>query len=207
MAKPTAAELAALLGRDNRTVVASPDPADPTKVIVFSAVVGEDSDVFGTGTGTDADNDGVVDPTANVPNAYVEGPPPVAAYSASSDPEDVAVAEIYVSGNQDKNFFRTQYFHTGNYDASKPAFGAKRCFVNAKGQPLKADGTVAETVAAAADAETTTLTDVGEAVHNWAQVNKTGVGRTAVPGIYDVSPRQTALYAPYVGWTAQQDRP
>jgi hypothetical protein len=204
MAKPTAAALAALLGRDNRTVVASPDPADPTKVIVFSAMVGEDGDFFGTGTGTDADNDGVVDPTVNVANAYDEGPPPVAAYSASSDPEDVAVAEIYVSGTQDKDFFRTQYFHTGNYDASKPAFGAKRCYVNSKGQPLDANG-APTTVASAVDAETVTLTDVGEAVFNWAQVNRTGAGRTAVPGIYDVSPRQTALYAPYVGWTAQQD--
>jgi hypothetical protein len=203
-AAPTAAQILDRLGTDNRTVVATPDPAAPdTKVVVASGLgpdggkfkVGDDSNptVF-TDVTTAKDADGGSLPKAD------DGIAAGGDYAFA----DATVAKVPVLGLS-KDELRTQYFHLKNgYDATKVGFGAKLCFVNDKGQPLKADGTPADDVASAVDAATTDLTAQGQAVTNWAQVNKTDGSRTGIPGVYDVEPRQTALYAPHVGWTAQE---
>jgi hypothetical protein len=178
MAAPTAAALAARLKNDNRTVVGSKDPDGAGE---FAATaLGKVGDTHGLNVAKTAD---------------------VAAYSANVADGAGKITVAHGGGGLTKNDLRTQYFHTGNYDATKAAFGAKRCFVNAKGQPLAANGTPT-TVAAAVNAETTNLSSLGEAVTSWAQVHA-GANRTPAPGVYSSSPRATSLYAPYVGWTAQ----
>ena len=148
MAKPTAAALAALLKGDNRTVVGSKDPDTADKVAAFT-------DLGPTGTEYGLD-------TASTATA--------AAYSEGADPGTLKIVVPEGNGKLTKNDLRTQYFHVaGTYDATKVGFGAKLCFVNSKGQPLKADGTPADSVTAAVDASTTDLTSLGEAVTNWSQ--------------------------------------
>jgi hypothetical protein len=179
MAAPTAAALAARLKGDNRTVVGSADPADPTKEFV-ATFLGAEGDDHGLANAKTAD---------------------AAAFSTGVAAGAGEITVVEGNGGLTKNDLRTQYFHAGNYDATKAGFGAKRCFVNAKGQPLAANGTPT-TVALAIDAETTNLSALGEAVTSWAQTIA-GVDRTPPPGVYSSSARATSLYAPYVGWTAQ----
>lgn len=179
MAAPTAAELAAKLKGDNRTVVGSKSPTNPANDFVA----------------TDVGPDGVAYGLANASTASA------AAYSDGVTRGEGSITVVDGNGGLSKDDLRTQYFHTGNYDATARAFGAKRCFVNSKGQPLDANG-APTTVAAAVDAESTDLSALGEAVTNWAQTIKT-VDRTPPPGTYTANERQTSLYAPYAGWTAQ----
>lgn len=196
---PTDAQIAALLGKDNRTAVITPDPTTPGNVIVASALVGKDGDTFGIGPAADDLTDAT--------NGYDVGPPYVAAYDSVSA-ADGQVAEIQTEGPLTKANLRTAYFYVnpgqaGGGRGGMAALGArKQCFVNVHGAPLDTDG-VPTTAAAAVDAASATLRAQGQAVTNWAQVNKTGGGRSAPPGIYGVDVRQTALYAPYLGWTAQ----
>lgn len=182
MAAPTAADLAKRLKGDNRTIVGSKDPADPTKDFVTT-------DIGPTGT------------TYGLANASTDT---VAAYESGLDRGAGEITVPHGNGGLTKNDLRTQYFIPKNaYDATKVGFGAKRCFVNKDGWPLKADGTKAKRdLSDAADAETTDLSALGEAVTSYAQVYA-GADRTPVPGVYTASERATSLYAPYVGWTAQ----
>jgi hypothetical protein len=178
MAAPSAATLAARLKGDNRTVVGSNDPDGTGEfAATFLGAVG---DTHGLANAKTAD---------------------AAAYEANLAAGAGEITVVEGNGGLTKNDLRTQYFHAGNYDATKAGFGAKRCFTNAKGQPLAANGTPT-TVALAVDAETTDLTSLGEAVTSWAQVNA-GADRTPAPGVYTSDARATSLYAPYVGWTAQ----
>lgn len=179
MAAPTAAALAARLKGDNRTVVGSKDPDGTGEfAATFLGAVG---DTHGLANAKTAD---------------------AAAYSANVADGAGEITVVEGNGGLSKNDLRTQYFTSRtSYDATKAGFGAKRCFVNAKGQPLAANGTPT-TVALAVDAETTDLSSLGEAVTSWAQVNA-GADRTPPPGVYTSSARATSLYAPYVGWTAQ----
>lgn len=189
MAKLTAAALAELLNKDNRTVVGSADPGDLTKDFVAT-------DVGKVGADYDLDN-AITDTSA--------------AYSDGVDRGTGEIVVVHGDGGLTKNDLRTQWFHTGpngdGYDGTKVGFGAKRCFVNIKGWPLKADGTPAASVADAQDADAGPLTDLGEAVTNYAQVYKTDGTRTPVPGKYTASHLATSLYAPYAGWTVQHDLP
>jgi hypothetical protein len=179
MAAPTAAALAARLKGDNRTIVVSKDP-----------------DGTGEFVATDVAPEGGKYGLANAKTATA------AAYAANVADGAAEITVAHGNGGLTKDDLRTQHFiSAANYDATKAGFGAKRCFVNAKGQPLKADGTPG-TVAEAVDAETTDLSALGEAVTSWAQVNA-GADRTPPPGKYTGDVRQTSLYAPYVGWTAQ----
>jgi hypothetical protein len=178
MAAPTAAALAARLKGDNRAVVGSADPADPTK------------DFAATDLGEEGVKHGLTNASTATAAAYETG--------LARDAGEIVVSEG--NGGLTKDDLRTQYFHTGNYDATKVGFGAKRCFTNSKGQPLKADGTPG-TVAEAIDAETTNLSSLGEAVTSWAQT--IGPDRTPAPGTYKASARASSLYVPYAGWTAQ----
>lgn len=180
MAAPTAAALAARLKGDNRTVVGSKDP-DGTGEFVA------------TDLGAVGDDHGL----ANAKTADA------AAYEANVADGEGEITVVHGNGGLTKNDLRTQYFHTGNYDATARAFGAKRCFVNSKGQPLDADGEPT-TVADAVNAETTNLTSLGEAVTSWAQT-VAGENRTPPPGTYTANERATSLYAPYVGWDVQDD--
>lgn len=178
MAAPTAAQLAARLKNDNRTVVGSKDPDGTGEfVATFLGAVG---DTHGLANAKTAD---------------------AAAYEANVTDGAGEITVVHGNGGLTKNDLRTQYFHAGTYDATKVGFGAKRCFVNAKGQPLAANGTPT-TVALAVDAETTDLSALGEAVTSWAQTIA-GADRTPPPGVYTSDARATSLYAPYVGWTAQ----
>jgi hypothetical protein len=180
MAAPSAAALAARLKGDNRTVVGSADPADPTKEFA-ATFLGAEGDTHGLTTAKTAD---------------------AAAFSTGVAAGEGEITVVEGNGGLTKNDLRTQYFiSAANYDATKAGFGAKRCFVNSKGQPLKADGTPG-TVDEAVDAETTDLSALGEAVTSWAQTIA-GADRTPPPGVYSSSARATSLYAPYVGWTAQ----
>lgn len=181
MAAPTAAALAARLKGDNRTVVGSRSPALIPSATDFVA--------------TDVGPDGVAYGLANASTATA------AAYEDGVTRGDGSITVVHGNGGLTKDDLRTQYFHQGTYDATARGFGAKRCFVNASGQPLDANG-VPTTVAAAVDAETTDLSALGEAVTSWAQVSA-GENRTPPPGVYTASHRATSLYAPYVGWTAQ----
>ena len=124
-----------------------------------------------------------------------------------------------------------------DYSAQKPAFGATQVYVNQFGEPLDDTGKPDEDPANWADAAVggddltvpaaawtpptgTTTSDYWTKaddprgknkflgpVTNYAQVHRTDGSRTPVPGRYQASARQTSLYAPYVGWTAQQDKP
>ena len=199
-AAPNKAALETALTGDNRSVVASYLPASPVdkdKWVVATDVIPDGKDhQYSKGRKADGTLDTPVTLTGVADKATVD----VAATPVT--------AKIYTvpqgGGGLTKNELRTQYFHTGKYDASKVAFGAKRCFVNLKGQPLKTDGTPADDVAGAQDADAGDLTSIGEAVTNWAQVNLTDdAKRTPPPGDYGIDPRQTSVYAPYVGWTAQ----
>jgi hypothetical protein len=186
MAAPTAAELAAKLKGDNRTVVGSKSPTNAANDFVATDV-GPDGAAYG------------------LANAKVEGTS--AAYEDGVTRGTGSITVEEGNGGLTKNDLRTQYFHVGSvagngtYDATQAGFGAKRCFVNSKGQPLDANGAPTD-VASAVDAETTDLSALGEAVTNWAQVSKY-TDRTPPPGTYDANERQTSLYAPYAGWTAQ----
>lgn len=182
MAAPTAAALAARLKGDNRTVVGSNDP-DGTGEFVA------------TDLGAVGDDHGL----ANAKTADA------AAYEANVADGAGEITVVEGNGGLTKNDLRTQWFHTGNYDATKAGFGAKRCFVNAKGQPLDANGDPT-TVASAVDADDADLTSLGEAVTSWAQTIA-GDDRTPPPGVYTSDARATSLYAKYVGWTAQHDLP
>lgn len=181
MAAPSAAELAVRLKGDNRTVVGSKDPGDAAADFVASDVGPEGVDY------------GLANASTATAAAYEDG--------VTRGAGEITVVEG--NGGLTKNDLRTQYFHTGNYDATARGFGAKRCFVNSKGQPLAADGTPT-TVANAVDAETTDLTALGEAVTSWAQT-VAGENRTPPPGTYTANERATSLYAPYVGWDVQDD--
>lgn len=186
MAALTAAEIAARLKGDNRTAVGSADPGNAGQDLVL-ADLGPEGEDFGL---------------ANASTATA------AAYEDDVDADTgvVVVGQGSVAGDDlSKDALRTMYFQdaTGaNYDSTKVGFGAKRCFVNAKNQPLDADG-LPTTVADAVDAEDTDLTALGEAVTNWAQTIYTDERRTPPPGTYNVSARATSLYAPYAGWTVQ----
>lgn len=179
MAVLTAAEIATRLSKDNRTVVVSKDPANAGKFIVATDV-------------------GPVGATYGLANAKTAT---AAAYTANATAAAAKIVVTHGNGGLSKNDLRTQYFFTGTYDSTKVGFGAKRCFVSSTGMPLDANG-VPTTVALAIDAETTDLTALGQAVTNYAQVNR-GVNRTPAPGAYSVDEKATSLYAPYVGWTAQ----
>jgi hypothetical protein len=167
---------------DNRTVVATPDQSTPDTAVVTSDI-GAEGDTHGLDTA-------------------ITSTDPAFSLGVAEGEETITVVEG--GGGLSKNDLRTQYFHTGNYDSSQRAFGAKRCFVNIKGQPLDANGDPTD-VASAVDAETTDLSALGEAVTSYAQVYRTDGTRTPVPGTYQTNVRQTALYAPYVGYTAQHD--
>lgn len=183
MAAPSAAALAARLKGDNRTVVGSKDP-----------------DGTGEFVATDVGPDGVSYGLANASTSTA------AAYEANVAAGEGSITVVEGNGGLTKNDLRTQYFLLKeSYDATKAGFGAKRCFVNSKGQPLAADGTPT-TVAAAVDADDADLSSLGEAVTNWAQTSA-GENRTPPPGTYTANERQTSLYAKYVGWTAQHDLP
>lgn len=184
MAAPTAAALAARLKGDNRTVVGSKSPA----------LVDAGTDFVATDVGPEGVDYGLTNASTASAAAYEDG-------VTRGDGEVVVPQGSFDGSDLSKNALRTQYFHAGTYDATKVGFGAKRCFVNSQGEPLDANGDPT-TVAAAVDAETTDLTALGEAVTNWAQTIKT-VDRTPPPGTYTANERQTSLYAPYVGWTAQ----
>lgn len=211
----TAAIILDLLGADNRTVVSSPDPADKTKGLVASGLVPDGKAIqvgvtssltspptFANATGV-KDADGGVLPTPKDGVASGQG-------NLTVSPSRQVTIKVPVFGLS-RNERRTQYFYENpgqvgaNKGGMKPIDASKRklCFVNAQGAPLKADGTPADDVTSAADAATTDLTAEGESVTNWAQTQRTDGSRTGVPGVYDYNPRQTALYAPYVGWTAQ----
>ena len=207
MAAPDAAGLAAKLKGDNRTVVGSKSPTNAANDFVA----------------TDVGPDGA---TYGLANAKVEGTN--AAYEDGVTRGEGEIVVTQGNGGMTKNDLRTQYFHVGSvagngtYDATKVGFGAKRCFVNQFGEPLNTDGTVAPDVTSAQDAEDGDLTGApwsgagfftddtdprGEGVYigpvtSWAQVSKYE-GRTPPPGTYTANERQTSLYAPYVGWTAQ----
>ena len=184
MAVPTRAQVAALLKDDNRTAVGSLDPGFPENGYVASDVgpTGSDYGLAFNITDTAAAYEHVV-----------------------NDTETLVVTIPHGNGGLTKDDLRTQYFHGNNtYDSTEVGFGAKRCFVNISGQPLDANG-APTTVALAIDAETTDLTALGEAVTNWAQCHKPDGERTPVPGTYQTSSRATSLYAPYVGWTVQND--
>lgn len=177
----TAADIAARLKGDNRTLVGSKDP-----------------DGSGFFAASDVGPEGSTHGLANASTASA------AAYSANlSADENISVTVVEGDGGLTKNDLRTQYFHTGNYDATAAGFGAKRCFVNSTGQPLDANG-VPTTVAAAINAETTDLTALGEAVTNWAQVNKPDGQRSPAPGTYTVHSNATSQYVPHVGWVVEQ---
>lgn len=198
-APPSDATVAALIGQDNRTAVATPDPTTPANVIVGSALAGKNGDTIGIGATA-----GTVAPSAN---AFVAGPPAVAAYDSVVIASG-KVVKINTEGPLSRANLRTTYFYAnpgqkGGGIGGMNALGApKLCYVNVNGRPLDANG-APTTVALAINAATTSLTAQGQAVTNWASVHKTGVGRSAPPGIYGVDVRQTALYAPYLGWTAQ----
>lgn len=187
MARLTAAQVAARLKGDNRTVVGSKDPG------------GSDQDLVATDLGPVGTEYGL----ANASTATA------AAYEVVADGTGEIVVPVgsFDGSDLSKNALRTQYFtQKESYDATKAGFGAKRCFVNDKYQPLDANGQPT-TVADAVDAETTDLTALGEAVTNYAQVYKYDGERTPVPGTYTANERQTSLYAPYSGYTAQHDIP
>jgi hypothetical protein len=193
MARLTNAQIVERLSGDNRTVVAFPDQTDPTKKVVA----------------TDVGPVGASYGLTNVKSATVP------AYRAGVAPGGVTDQIAVAAGGGptqevlSKKFLRTQYFHiAGSYDATKVGFGAKRCYVNLQGQPLDDKGEPT-TVAEAVDAETTELTGqlLGKPVTNYAQTYA-GDDRTPLPGTWEAPDvRQTALYAPYPGYTAQHDLP
>lgn len=189
MALLDAAAIAKRLKNDNRTVVGSADPGDPTKDFVATDV-------------------GKVGTTYGLANASTDTS---AAYSGGVAEGKGKIVVVHGNGGLTKNDLRTQWFHVGpnggSYDSTKVGFGAKRCFVNLQGWPLKTNGTKAASVADAQDADAGPLTALGEAVTNYAQVYKTDGTRTPVPGVYTADRRATSLYAPYVGWTSQQVPP
>jgi hypothetical protein len=187
MARLTAAQIATRLKGDNRTVVGSTTPVPPggTKTTFVATDVGPVGITYGLST---ASTSTAAAYTATVPN-----------------PVNAKITVPHGNGGLTKDDLRTQYFtQKASYDSTKVGFGAKRCFVNINGQPLAANGTPT-TVALAIDADTTDLSALGEAVTNWAQCYKTDGTRTPVPGTYLATDRQTSLYAPYAGWTAQHD--
>lgn len=182
----TAAALATALVGDNRTVVGSADPANIANGFAATDVA-PDGALYGLATAKD---EGV--------NAAYRG--------AIAPGGDLKVVVPHGTGDLTKNYLRTQWFNTGIYDSTLPGFGAKRCFVNAQGQPLAANGTPAASVDAAVNAETTNLTAVGEAVWNGAQtVIYDSARRAPAPGTYETSVRASSLYAPFAGWTVQND--
>lgn len=204
MPAPTAAELAALLKGDNRTVVGSKDPGNAAADFVA----------------TDVGPEGVEYGLANASTATA------AAYEAGVTRGEGEIVVTHGNGGMTKNDLRTQWLHLprgASYDPTKEGFGAKRVFVNQFGEALNTDGTVAADVASAQDAEAGDLTGSpwsgagfytdatdprGEGVYigpvtNWAQTSA-GADRTPPPGTYSANERQTSLYAPYAGWTAQQ---
>ena len=197
-APPTLAAVATRLGTDNRTVVATPDPQTAGNVLVASALVGKTGDLLQVGAAA-----GSVADVANASTATV------ASYGTATA-ANAKVAKIQQETPLSRANLRTQYFmpnpgQKGGGIGGMNAFdlnNRKLCYVNAAGQPLNASG-VPTTVALAINAATTSLTTLGQGVTNWAAVNKTGAGRSAPPGVYGVDVRQTSLYAPYVGWTAQ----
>ena len=191
MAAPTAAELAAKLKGDNRTVVGSKSPTDAANDFVATDV-GPEGATYGDLTAKTAD---------------------AAAYADGVTRGDGKITVPQGGGALTAKVLRTQYFHVGSvagngtYDATKEGFGAKRCFVNSKGQPLAANGTPTDVANALAVADDdTALSSLGEAVWNGAQTVM-GENRTPAPGVYDASERATSLYAPYAGWTAQDALP
>ena len=200
-APPTLARIAALLGTDNRTVVASPDPNTAGNVVVASSLVGKNANTFGVGA--------TAGTVANAANAYAVGPPATAAYG-SVTAANARVAKIAVETPLNRANLRTGYFLVnpgqkgGGLGGMNPIdyTARKQCYVNLLGQPLDANG-VPTTPALAVNAATTPLTALGQAVGNYAVTNKTSVGRSALPGVYGLDTRQTSTYAPYVGWTAQ----
>ena len=178
---PTTAEiLAERLKGDNRSVIGSVNPMNPN------------TDFVATDLGEVGANHGLTYPISATSVAF--------SASVTRDKGQILVMEG--GGGLSKKDLRTQYFSTGDCDVTKVGFGAKRCFVNAKGQPLAADGTPT-TVALAVDAETTDLSsnNSNQALTSWAQVH--GPNRTPVPGYHDAWSRATSLYAPYAAWTAQ----
>lgn len=205
MATGDAAYVAGKLKGDNRTVVGS-------------KVAGAATVVMATSVGP---NGAVLKNDAASPATLTAETATEAAYVAGLAADDVKGRTLVVpilpnvSGDAyDKRNLRTQYFHGfTSYDSSKAGFGAKRCYVNVKGQPIKADGTLT-TPADAVDAETTALSvavdagtaaKIANAVTNYEQVYRTNPATRAVaPGKYLSHPFQTSLYAPYAGWTAQQ---
>lgn len=197
MATGDAAWVAAELKGDNRTVVASRVKGAST--VVMATSVGPD----GTTLKNDAASPATLTAETATSAAFVGGLPADNA-SASVKARTLVVPII---GPLDKTNLRTQYFHTGMYDSTKAGFGAKRCYVNIKGQPLAANGTPT-TVKLAVDAETTALSAVGEAVSNGRQVYVTkDSDRAPWPGKYESHPFQTSYYAPYAGWTVQHEIP
>lgn len=181
MPQLTNAQIIAKAKKDNRTVLVTPDQTNAGQHLVLTAL-GPEGATHGLANAITATN------AANSPNI------------APGDGEATVAPEGLT-----KDTLRTQYLFGSTYDSTKAGFGAKRCFVNLKGQPLDANGTPT-TVALAVDAETTDLTALGEAVSNYAQVYRTDGTRTPVPGTYAApSANQTALYQRYYGWTVQND--
>lgn len=120
--------------------------------------------------------------------------PTTAAHIGSADVTTVVVPIDFatVTPQGGSAYVRKQFFR----DSTGAPSSGKWCYVNKDGWPLLATGVKAASVAAAANAITTPLSAVGEAVTNWSQPGP-------FPGVHTVSERQQG-YAPSLAWTIKQ---
>lgn len=175
----TAASTATKFLTDNRTVVGGKDDAG-VRIAILPTL--PDGQAFVAKDTAGADITGETAATTTVP-AYVS--------NANVGTVTVGIDFATVEGpGKGSKYVRKQFFKSGVGDSTS----GKWCYTNILGWPLKADGTKAADVASAANAATTPLTAVGEAVTNYAQPGP-------LPGTYQVSERQQG-YARYLGWTA-----
>jgi hypothetical protein len=177
----TAASTASKYLTDNRSVVAGKDDAG-VRIAILPTL--PDGLMFTAKDAAGADIAGETAATAGTP-----------AYLSSATVDRVIVPIDYATTNgagTGSKFVRKQFFKSNTGDSQS----GKWCYTNVQGWPLKADGTKALGVADAANALTTPLTAVGEAVTSYSQAGP-------LPGTYPVSERQQG-YSPHLGWTMKQ---